>query len=102
MFVGHQKPSLKYLNQHVTSSVGFKWYDLGIQLLDVEDVEALNQIEVEYPSDLNKCCAKMFQLWLRKQPRASWYQLIEALRQVKLHGLAFKIEDMLSQFEPRG
>ena len=102
LFVGHQKPSLKYLNRHVRSSVGFKWYDLGIELFDVADVEVLDQIEVEYPSDLNKCCTKMFQLWLRTQPRASWNQLIGALRQVELGVLAAKIEEMLLHLEPTG
>ena len=77
--------------------VGKKWHVLGIELLDYNDVGELNTIKAEYPSDLNKCCNKMFDLWLKKQPTASWEQLIEALRQpgIELGTLASNIEQML-------
>ena len=55
-----------------------KWHYLGIELLDSNDVGELDTIEAEHPSDLNKCCIKMLNLWLKKQPTASWNQLIEA------------------------
>ena len=95
--LGHQKPSLKYLNRYVRSSVGSKWHDLGIELLDSDDDKDLDKIEAEYKLDVDKCCTKMFQLWSRKQLTASWNQLIEALRQpdIELHALATKIEQML-------
>ena len=86
-------------------SVGNKWHDLGIELLDSNsDVGKLNTIEVEHTGDLNKCCTKMFHLWLKKQPTASWNQLIEALRQpgIELGTLASKIEQMLLQPKPQG
>ena len=85
-------------------SVGAKWHDLGIELLDSNDVEELDTIEAEHPSDLTKCCTKMFQLWLKKQPTASWNQLIEALKQtgINLGTLAGKIEQMLLKPEPKG
>ena len=104
LFIGDQKPSLKYLNRYVRGVVGLKWYDLGTELLDFEDVKNLDLIEANHPSDLDKCCVKMFQLWLRKQPSASWNQLIEALRQpdIELHTLATKIEQMLLQPKPKG
>ena len=81
-----------------------KWHDLGIELLDYNDVGELNTIEAEHPSVLNKCCTKMFDLWLKKQPMASWNQLIEALRQpgIELGTLASKIEQMLLQPKPQG
>ena len=88
------------MNRYVRGSVGLKWHDLGIELLDSsEDVDDLDKIEVGHKADLDKCCTKMFQLWLRKQPTASWNQLIEALRQpdIELHALATKIEQMLLQ-----
>ena len=83
--------------------VGIKWHYLGIELLGSSDIGELNTIEVEYPSDLNKCCIKMFDLWLRKQPTASWNQLIEALRQpgIELDTLGSKIEQMLIQSKPQ-
>ena len=101
---GHQQPSLRFLNRYVRVSVGLKWHDLGIELLDFSDVEMLDTIEADHPSDHDKCCVKMFKLWLRKQPSASWNQLIEALRQpdIELHTLATRIEQMLLQPKPNG
>ena len=105
LFAGHQIPSLKYLNRYVRSSVGSKWHDLGIELLDSDkSIEELDKIEAEHKSDLDKCCTKMFQLWLRKQPSASWNQLIEALRQrnIELDVLATNIKELLLQPKPKG
>ena len=84
--------------------VGSKWYNLGIDLLEKDDVEALNTIGSQYPTDLNTCCTKMFQLWLSKQPTASWNQLIDSLRQpsVDLPLLATNIEEMLLQPKQEG
>ena len=95
--VGHQYPSLKYLNRHVKKPVGSKWYDLGIDLLEKDDVKELNTIRSQYPADLNTICKEMFQLWLRKQPTASWNQLLDSLRQpgIDLDNLASEIEQML-------
>ena len=78
------------------------WYNLGIDLLEVDDVEALSTIQSEHPTDINTCCTKMFQLWLRKQPSASWDQLIDSLRQpgIDLNHLASKTEQMLVQPKP--
>ena len=86
------------------SSVGVKWHYLGIELLDSKNDGELNTIEAEHPSDLNKCCVKMFDLWLKKQPTASWNKLIEALRQpgIELGTLANNIEQMLLPPNPQG
>ena len=83
-------------------SVGARWHDLGIELLD-PDVEELDTIEAGC-SDHNKCCTKMFQLWLKKHPKASWNQLIEALKQpgINLGTLADKIEQMFLKPQPEG
>ena len=77
-------------------SVGNKWYDLGIELLKSSDVNKLNKIRDEQ-SDLNRCCTAMFQLWLERQPTASWNQLLEALRQdhIGLNTLASNTEEKL-------
>ena len=82
-----------------------KWHDLGIELLDSDkNVEELDTIEAEHPTDLKRCCTKMFQLWLRKQPSATWNQLIKALRQrnIELDALATNIEELLLQPKPPG
>ena len=104
LFIGNQKPSLRFLNRYVRGEVGLKWYDLGTELLDSDDIGTLDTIEADHPSDHNKCCVKMFKLWLRKQPSASWNQLIEALKQpdIEFHALATRIEQMLVQPKPNG
>ena len=101
-FAGDQQPSLKFLNRYVRSSIGMKWHDLGIELLDSSNVEELDILEAEHSSDLSKCCTKMFKLWLKKQPTASWKELLKALRQpcIELVTLANNIEQMLLQ--PQG
>ena len=44
----------------------------------------------------------MFQLWLRKQPKASWNQMIDSLRCIDLNHQASEIEQMLLQPKPAG
>ena len=71
------------------------WLDLGIQLLQKEDVIALQMIK----SDVSECserCSKMFNLWLDRQPKASWGNLIEALKLIHQNKLASDIVDLLS------
>ena len=77
--------------------VTIKWHDLGIELLSEEDVQALDEIQNNYPRDASKCCTKMFQLWLERQPGASWRQLIQALREpnIEMNELADTIEQKL-------
>ena len=65
MFTGHRQPSLKYLDYDERDSVNEKWYDLGIELLHSNDVGELDRIKAEHPSNLKKCCTKMFDLWWR-------------------------------------
>ena len=104
LFTGNQKPSLRFLNRYVRGEVSLKWHDLGTELLDSDDIGALNTIEADHPSDHDTCCVKMFRLWLRKQPSASWNQLMEALKQpdIEFQALATKIEQMLVQPKPNG
>lgn len=96
---GNDRPSLKYLNRHVRHLVEKNWRDLGVYLLPEEDCKELDIIESHHQTDVNFCCTQMFQLWLRKQPTASWNQLIESLRQpgIQMDQLATKIEQMLVQ-----
>ena len=56
------------------------WYSLGLTLeLDSYD---LDTIEENYRADKRKQTQNMFQLWLKKQPDASYEQLIKALHEV--------------------
>ena len=70
---------------------------MGIELLAEEDAQALDEIQNNYPKDASTCCTKMFQLWLDRQPEASWRQLIQALREpnIELKELANTIEQKL-------
>ena len=75
------------------------WRDVGRELLgDLlgEEVESeLNAIAVNSRDNVIKCCSGMFSLWLERQPEASWRQLINALRNVKLVSLATNVENLL-------
>ena len=91
---GNNRPTLKLLNKLVKRSITTKWYDLGVELLAEEDVQALDEIQRNNPRDVSTCCTKMFQLWLERQPDASWRQLIQALREpnIEMNELANTIE----------
>ena len=56
--------------------------------------DALNVIQSNN-NDVTNCCSAMFQLWLDRQPTASWRQLTEALKQLQLNYLASQIESKL-------
>ena len=70
---------------------------MGIELLGDESLHALDEIQQNYPRDAGTCCTKMFQLWLERQPEASWRQLIQALREpnIEMNELANAIEQKL-------
>ena len=99
MYVGTDRPALKYLNKYVKAVIATEWHDIGVELLDESDEAMLNVIKKNFPGDINKCAAEMLQLWLDRQPEASWGQLLETLREpnIKLNVLAAKIESMLSE-----
>ena len=91
--IGNNRPTLKLLNKF-KDSVGTKWYDLGIELLDDKDCDKLDAIQSDHSKDVSSCCTQMFKLWLNLQPSASWNQLIQALREPNIgkDGLAKEIE----------
>ena len=70
------------------------WKDLGIELLGADNNDALNVIS-HNNNDVMKCCSAMFQLWLDRQPTASWKKLIEALNQLQLNYAADQIKSKL-------
>ena len=95
--IGSNRPTIRLLNKLVKTSVTIKWYDLGIELLGDDNLQALDEIQSNYPRDASSCCTKMFQLWLDRQPEASWRQLIQALREpnIELLELANTLEQKL-------
>ena len=70
------------------------WKDVGIELLGGRNNDALDVIE-NNNSDVTNCCSKMFQLWLDRQPTASYRQLIQVLEKVKLNYLADQVKSKL-------
>ena len=70
-----------------------KWRDIGVQLIDSND---LNTIEANHPQDVEKCCKCMLEKWL-ETTNATWNKLINALRTpcVALTYLADQIEHKL-------
>ena len=93
------KPSDKHLNKYVRGKVCAagtdKWRDLGIVLMGQDAVTDLDIIRVDYPNNVKECCSRMFTEWRQTTPKASWKQLIEALKEVKLTQLASELEELL-------
>jgi len=91
------KPVLWELSNDVTPLVGNKWFALGVQLLDDQDIEVLKTIELDYGGDFKTCCTKMLERWLDAVVTASWEHLITGLRShsVKLHKLADELTTRL-------
>ena len=92
-------PKVKYLNRYVRDKVCAsepkKWEDLGKELLDDDDIPAL--VAKTRNMDEKQCCSEMFKLWLERQPKATWRQLIDALLVLKLNRLAYDVENLLMQ-----
>jgi len=84
------QPLLRDLSNEVAPSVRNKWYALGVQLLDDQDVKVLTSIESDYRGDSETCCTKMLERWLDTVATANWEHLIAGLRSpsVKLNKLA--------------
>ena len=91
-------PDDKYLNNYVRGKVCAagtnKWRDLGIVLMGQDDVYVLDIIKAN-STDNVECCSRMFTEWRQRTPKASWKQLIEALKEVKLTQLASELEELL-------
>ena len=95
----NDRPYDKHLNKYVRGKVCAagtdKWRDLGIVLMGQDAVTDLDTIRVDYPYNVKECCSRMFTEWRQRTPKASWKQLIEALKEVKLTQLASELEELL-------
>ena len=92
-------PHDKYLNRHVRDKVCAAgpdvWRDLGVELMEQKDVYILDTIQTDSPDNVKRCCTRMFTEWRQRTPKASWKQLIEALRDISLTQLANELEGLL-------
>ena len=93
------RPDVQFLNRYVKEQLSAKstqiWKDLGVELLGKGSNDALDVIK-NNNGDVTNCCSAMFQLWLERQPTASWRQLIQGLKQLQLNYLANQIESKLT------
>ena len=94
----NDRPDDKYLNKYVRGKVCAagtnKWRDLGIVLMGQDDVYVLDIIKAN-STDNVECCSRTFTEWRQRTPKASWKQLIGALKEVELTQLASELEELL-------
>ena len=90
------KPIIKVL-QHskVISAIGPKWYELGIELLDDDQMRQLDIIETNN-NEVTRRCTAMLKYWLESHPTATYQDLAKALKTpgVELHNVATTMEDL--------
>ena len=95
-------PDDEYLNKFVRGKVCAagtdKWQDLGIVLMGQDAVTDLATIKASSYDNV-ACCTRMFTEWRQRTPKASWKQLIEALKEVNLTQLASELEYLLQLAE---
>ena len=95
---GSDRPGLKYLNRHVIKPIASKWYDIGLELMEVEDENELDTIQDE-PSlkDNVERAKRMFKHWLKRKPDATWNDLLKSLKisAIGLNTTALDIERLL-------
>ena len=91
----NERPDDKYLNTYVTDKVCTVWRELGVQLLEQKDVHVLERIKIDNSNSVKHCCMEMFTEWRQRTPKASWKQLIGALKNINLNHLANELEGLL-------
>ena len=86
---------MKFLSKHVMHQIAPKWLEVGLELLSSEDEAKLYEIRENHPNNATHCTSEMLKLWLDRNPKASWNQLLEALRVLLYNALAETLKDML-------
>ena len=92
------RPGFKYLNRHVVIPITPKWYDVGLELMEIEDEKELDAIQAEQSINSDKERAKkMLKFWLDKNIDASWNDLLKALKMstIGLNATALEIQNLL-------
>ena len=91
---GDSTPTLKQLQKaDVIVDVSSRWYELGIELLDDDQVGRLEVIKADN-DEVTRRCSAMLNYWLQTHPKATWLQLVTALRErgVEMNKVADKLE----------
>ena len=92
----HSKPNIKDLQSYkIISAIGPKWYELGIALLDNDQVIQLENIETN-KSEVSRRCTAMLMYWLKSHSNATWHDLVKALKDpgVELNNVATMVEEI--------
>ena len=79
-------PLMKDLHQHVTPHYAAHWKNIGIQLDCIQSGE-LETIEATWPTNKIWCCDQMLEMWLRKDPSASWSKIRSAIEKAVIPGM---------------
>ena len=95
-YLGSDCPALRDIANLIVPDVCHKWYDLGLQLLDSEDVPFLQSLKTEYQCNSDRC-REVFIHWLNVTENPTWSKILKALDQksVKLPNVAANIRKML-------
>ena len=96
--LGNERPQYEYLIKFVRDKVCAacannpeKWRDLGIELIGQQKVDIIKANN----GDVTQRCSVMLSLWLEIKSKASWNQLIQALKDVELETLADEVHKLL-------
>ena len=76
-----------------------KWKILGLALLPYKQHLDIDNIEVDHPGDVVRCCECVLERWLEFDPNATWNQLIRALKVGGLHHLANHLKQRITESE---
>ena len=71
-------PSLNDLYQHITTDYATNWKIIG-RLLGLPD-EQLDVIEAVYPTNVERCCNKMLEKWLKVDATACWGKMLAVIK----------------------
>ena len=89
--IGADRPTFVLLMKYM-DIISPHWFYVGIQLLEDSYVFNLKIIEEDHPNDVEKCCHKMLQYWLKVDDEANWNKLIYSLEIIHLYVAAARIK----------
>ena len=84
------RPTELYLNRLFIEKYATEWRNIGLELNITS--EALDIIEVDYPTEVQAHCRAMLKAWLQKYPEASWEQLLHAVEATDVHYYSTSVE----------
>lgn len=71
--------------------------------MEEKEEAQLKIIESTHGNNVKKCCMVMLKYWIDKHPKATWHQLVTALRSpgVDLDSVATSIEEDFTSYSKR-